>query len=342
MNVLLAVVLLGMVNDVDSLSNSDVHRTDYGLSVSDVIRRYFTSGRTLLVLLPGNGAKVTRDSAPEIQADEDFKIADVVLEKVNEEIRLPLHVLRICSVPTKVMSDTEEIYSSYLMFITSETGDVAMGNLNTQLQILKENFLLNSKAQFLFVIPRTTDIPSDLAFRILNLSWKYGIANALLMISSSSYSDQSGYNDFKSIIKLNVSEINLYTLFPYSREQNCSDVKKITVLDTFSLNSGGESVHNSDSVLERNVKNLYGCPVKVVTREHPPTVVDTSSDGNANCTGLEIKILLFILGHMNAKAVFSIIPSTNRTSMEMLGALLDGMIQDLQILQLVPCRYTWA
>ena len=329
MNVLLALALLGIVTDVDSLSNNGVHRTDYGFvssSVSDVIRRYFTSGRTLLVVLPGNGANVTRDSTPEIQADEDFKIADVVLEKVNEEIRLPLKMLRICSVPTKVMSDTEEIYSSYVMFITSETGDGAMGNLNRQLQILKENSLLNSRAQFLFVvISRTTDTPSDLAFRILNLSWKYRIANALLMISSSSYSDRNVYNDFTNNIKVNVSEINLYTLFPYSKEQNCSNVKKITVLGKYSLNAKGESLHNSDLVLKRNIKNLYGCPVKVVTRVQPPTVIDTSNDGNANCTGLEIKVLLSILGHMNAKAVFSILPSKNRTSSEMLGVLLEGL-----------------
>lgn len=65
--------------------------------------------------------------------------------------------------------------------------------------------------------------------------------------------------------------------------------------------------------------------MKVVTRERPPTVVDTSSDGNANCTGLEINLLLFILGHMNATPVFTIIPSTNRTPFDMLGALLDGI-----------------
>ena len=326
---LLALSILGMVTNVDSLSNNDVHRTDYrfvSLSVSEVIQRYFTSGRTLLFLLPGNGSNATRDSATEIQPDEDFKTADVMLEKVNEEIRWPLHVLRICSVPTKVMSDTEEIYSSYVMFVTCETGDDVMMNLNMQLEILKENFLLNSRAQFLFVvISRTTDMPSDLAFRILNLSWKYKIANALLMIPSSSYSDQNGYNDFTSNVKVNVSEINLYTLFPYSREQNCSDVKKITFLDQFSLNSKGETVHNSDFVLKRNIKNLYGCPVKVVTRDLPPIVVDTSSDGNANCTGLEINLLLFILGHMNATAVFSIIPSKNRTSFDMFGSLLDGI-----------------
>jgi hypothetical protein len=76
---------------------------------------------------------------------------------------------------------------------------------------------------------------------------------------------------------------------------------------------------------KRDIKTLYGCPVKVVTRERPPIVVDISSDGNANCTGLEIDVLLFILGHMNATAVFNIIPSTNRTAFDMLWALLDGI-----------------
>jgi hypothetical protein len=327
MNVFVALALLGMVINVNPLSNEDVHRTNYrfvGLSVSEVIRRYFTSGRTLLFLLPGNGTNVTRDSAAEIQADEDFKIVDVVLEKVNEEIRWPLHVLRSCSVATEVVSDIE-IYNSYVILITSERGDDIMRNLITQLEILKENFLLNSRAQFLFVvISRKTDISSDLAFRILNLSWKYLIADALLMISSS-YSDQNGNTDFTSSTDQNVSVINFYTLFPYSREQNCSDVKKITFLGKVSLNAKGESVNNFDLISKRNIKNLYGCPLKVVTYDRPPAVVDTSRDGNANCTGLEITLLLIILGHMNSTSVFSVVPSTNSTTLGTFGAVLERL-----------------
>jgi hypothetical protein len=328
MNVFLALALLGMVIDVNSLSNKDVHRTNYrfiGLSVSGVIRRYFTPGRTLLFLLPENGTNVTRDSAAEIQADEDFKIVDVVLERVNEEIRWSLHVLRSGSVPTEVMYDIEEIYNSYVIFITSERGDDIMSNIITQLEFLKENVLLNSRAQFLFVvISRKTDISSDLAFRILNLSWKYLITDALLMISSS-YSDQNGNTDFTSSTKENVSVINFYTLFPYSREQNCSDVKKITFLGKVSLNAKGESVKNFDLIFKRNIKNLYGCPLKVVAYNRPPAVVDTSRDGNANCTGLEITLLLIILGHMNSTAVFSIVPSTNRTTLDIFGAVLERL-----------------
>jgi hypothetical protein len=319
-----------MVFDVHLLSNNNVHRTNYrfvSLSVSEVIRRYFTSGRNLLFLLPGNGANVTRDSAAEIQADEDFQIVDVVLEKVNEEIRWPLRVLRSCSVPTKALSNIEKNYNSYVIFVTPERGYDVMRNLITQLENLKENFLLNSRAQFLFVvISRTTDISSDLAFRILNLSWKYLIADALLMISSPSYSDQNGNTDFTSSIKENVSVINLYTLFPYSREQNCSEVKKITFLDKVSLNARGESVHNFDLIFKRNIKNLYSCPLKVVTYDCPPTVVDISSDGIANCTGFEMNILLFILGHMNATAVFNIIPSTNRTAAGISGEVLYEVV----------------
>jgi hypothetical protein len=226
----------------------------------------------------------------------------------------------------EVLSNTEEIYGNYLMFLMPKRGDDAMGNLITQLQILKENFLLNSRAQFLFVVTsRTTDIPSDLAFRILNLTWKYMIANALLMISSPSYSHQKVSNDVTSNIKANTPVINLYTLSPYSREQNCSDVKNITVLDKFYLNVKGEFVHNSDLVLKRHITDLYGCPVKVITFDSPPTVVDISSDRNANCTGIEINLMLFILEKMNATALCNVVPSNNRSLHSIYGDLLEGL-----------------
>jgi hypothetical protein len=327
MNMLLAIAFLGMVTQVESRLY-DVLSTEYrfvSLSVTDVIQRYFTPGRTLLVLLPGT-SKVTRDSVAKTQTDEDFKAVDVVLEELNDEMRWPLHMFRICSPPVEVLSDTEEIYGSYVIFLMSERGDDAMGNLMTQLELLKDNLLLNSRAQFLFiVISRTNDMPSDLAFRILNLSWKYMIGNAILMMQSSSYSDQKGSNDVTSNIKANVPVVNLFTFSPYSREQNCSDVKNIMLLDKSYLNVKGEFIRNSDLVLKRSITNLYGCPVKVITYDLPPTVVDISKDGNANCTGLEINILLFILEQMNTTAVFSIIPSTNKTLSSIFGEFLDGL-----------------
>jgi hypothetical protein len=330
MNVLLALASLGMLTDVETFLQKDVLGKEHhfvSLTVSEVVKRYFTAGRTLLVLLPENSGNATRDLIAERQTDEDFQIADVVLEKLNREMRCPLHVFRICCLPTKVMPDTEEIYSSYITFITSQTGDDVTENLITQLKLLKKKLLLNSRAQFLFVvITRTHDIPSDLAFRLLNLSWNYTIGNVLLMISSYSHFSQNVSNNFTSTVKANVLEINLFTFAPYSRDQNCSDVKNVIILDKFSLNGNGEFTHNSDLVLKRNIKNLYGCPLKVVTYDLPPTVVDISSDGNANCTGLEIKILLFILENINATAMFNVISPANKTLYGIFATLVDRLL----------------
>lgn len=296
------------------------------LSVTDVIRQHFTPGRSVLVTLPGSTGNVTRNSPTKMFLEEDeLKMFDVLLKNVNELTCWPLHVFRCCYNTKGTMPYNDKLYHSYIIFIRSETGDDDSANIISQLKYLKEIMLLNSRARYLLIVTsQTPDTPSDVAFRILNAAWKYMIVDVILMVQSVSLNRNS--SNLLTSNEVIVSVIDVFTFFPYAKEQNCSNVKSVMLLDRFFPNDTGESIHKNNNLFpNRNIANLYGCPIKVITYHFPPTVVDTSSDGIANCTGLEINVLFFILESLNATVVFKIIPLTSGSFYGGYAGLFEGL-----------------
>jgi hypothetical protein len=250
---------------------------------------------------------------------------DIVLRKIHEETGWPLRVLRSSISKNSTSLAETEICLNYIIFIRPEEDIGAAKNLLNQLQYLNDSFLFNPRAHFFFIIiSRSHGISSDLAVTILNASWKFMIGDALLMIWSS-YLNQNSANLSTSGENVKVPLINIFTFSPYARENNCSDVKSVVLLATTFLNDSRECIYNTDMFQERKADNLYGCPVKVITHHIPPAVVDVSEGGKANCTGLEINALLFILKHINATVMYSIKPFFNKSSTEKIKALLDEL-----------------
>ncbi|PNF42172.1 hypothetical protein B7P43_G08335 [Cryptotermes secundus] len=243
---------------------------------------------------------------------------------MNDEARWPFRVLRCSSAKNTTALNNIEIYRSYIIFIRPQQDGGETKNLINQLRYLKTSFLLNPRAQFLFLISsHTPDMSSGLAFKILNASLKFMIVDVLLMIRST-YVTQNSANLLMSNENVNVSLINVFTLFPHARENNCSGVKAVVLLDTIFLNDSREFIYNKDSFKERSV-NMYGCPVKVITYHLPPVVVDVSKGGRANCTGLEIDILLYILEYINATVTYSVRPLIKETRFARITALIEGL-----------------
>lgn len=281
------------------------------LSATDFIIRHFTHGRPVIIILPGSTGNIKRNSPDKIFIQEyEFKMSDILLKNVNEQTYWPLYVF-CCYDTTGTMPDNDKLYHSYIIFIRSETGGDASSNIIRQLNYLKENYLLNSRGRFLVVVNSpTSDTTSDVAFRVLNAAWKYLIVDVILMVVSVPLNINNS-NHLKSN-ELIEPVIDLFTFLPYSKEQNCSNVKSITHLYGLFPNYTEKSIPKKINLLpNRNIKNLYRCPVKVSTYHNPPTIVDTSSGGFANCTGLEVNVLVFILQSLNATVAFKIIPPTN-------------------------------
>lgn len=329
MRLLLVLASLAIIRDAEPHTYNDGLTTEYilvGLNVVNAMRGHFTPGRTVLVLLPGSSNEVAGDTVSSMISDDNYlNMLDIVLQKMNDESRWPFRVLHPSSAEDKTALNNIEIYHSYIIFIRPEQDDGATKNLINQLRYLKNSFLLNPRAQFLFVITsHTPDTSSDLAFRILNASWKFMIADVLLMIWST-YLNQNSAVLLTSTENVNVSLINVFTLFPYAKENNCSDVKSVVFLDKIFLNDSGEFIYNTDSFKERKVENMYGCPVKVFTYHLPPVVVDVSKGGRANCTGLEINIVLFILKYLNATVTYSMRPLINESRLARITALIEGL-----------------
>jgi hypothetical protein len=296
------------------------------LSVAKIIRQHFTPGRSLFVSLPESTGNVTQNSSTEIFLNEDdLKMLGILLKEINEQTYCPVYVIRCCSHIRGTKPGDIKLYQSYIIFIHSQTHDNASLNLVRQLDHLEENVLLNNRAKFILVVTSQTAYnTSNLALKILNVSWRYKIVDVLLMIQSLSLNRNGA--DLPMSNEVNSPIIELFTFFPYTREQNCSDMMRVTLLDTLFINDNLDSVYKKKNLFpKRNIANLYGCPVKVITYHFPPTVVDISNSGNANCTGLEINILSFIIKSLNATVAFKIVPSTNGSFFRKYVALLAGL-----------------
>jgi hypothetical protein len=330
MKLLLVLASLGIITGVKPRTYNDGLTTEnilVALNVVSVMRRHFTPGRTVLVILPGASHEVAGDTMSSIISDDDYlMMLDIVLQKINDEkTRWVFRLLRPSSAENTTALNNIEIYHSYIIFIRPEQNDGVEKNLINNLRYLKNSFLLNPRAQFIFVVTsHTPDMSSDLAFRILNASWKLMILDVVLMIWSA-YLNKNKANLLTSSENVNVSLINVFTLFPYSSENNCSDVKSVVQLRTIFLNDSGEFIHNTDSFKERKIENLYGCPVKVFTYHIPPVVVDVSKGGKANCIGLEINVLRFILKYINATVKYQIRPLIKESHLARVTALIDGL-----------------
>jgi hypothetical protein len=171
---------------------------------------------------------------------------------------------------------------------------------------------------------QTSDTSSDVAFRILNAAWKYMIVDVIFMVQSVLLITD-GFNLLNSD-EVKVPVIDFFTFLPYAKEQNCSNAKSVMLLDRLFPNDTGESNHKENNLFpKRNIANIYGCPVKVITYHSPPVIVDISSDGIANCTGLEINILSFILESLNATVVFEVVPPKNESYLTTYAMLIEGL-----------------
>jgi hypothetical protein len=328
MKLLLALASLGFMGDVEPLEYNDeitAEKMFASLHVINVMREHFTPGRAVLLVLPGTSQGNTGDAVPSSLPEDGYTgTLDVLLQRVNDESRWPLRVLRPCSSENATSMTKIKLYLNYIILIRTEQNN-SVKNLVNQMQYLEDSFLLNPRARFLLVINSCTpDKSSELAFRILNASWKFMIVDALLIIWCSCLNHNSA-ELLTSSKNVNVSLINVFTFFPYAIENNCSDVKRAVLVATTFLNDSADFVRNMNLFKERNIPNLHGCPVKVLTYHVPPAVLDVSKDGKPNCTGLEINVLFFILQHLNATVMYSIMPSIKQSPTAKISALIDGL-----------------
>jgi len=120
------------------------------------------------------------------------------------------------------------------------------------------------------------------------------------------YSRPIKVNDVDTDMKLVV-----YTWFPYESSECCTEVKDITLLDSWVISAQGHFTKNIDLFSRKINKSFNGCPIKAVVRDGNIYITTsyfnrTYANGSvvSYIEGLEIKLLLIVLQQMNMTYVY--------------------------------------
>jgi hypothetical protein len=162
----------------------------------------------------------------------------------------------------------------------------------------------NSEARF--VVASASEFSMLQQTEILDYFSKLRIYNCIIVSREhydidKEYSSQIKANDVDTGIKLKV-----YTWFPYQSSDRCTEVKNITLLDSWFISAQGHFTKNTDLFSEKISKTLNGCSMTAVVRdaewEFTTDFVNyTDSNGNVvtEIYGTESFLLKFVLEQMN-------------------------------------------
>ena len=207
------------------------------------------------------------------------------------------------SVPEK--SDFIDRDGSYILLIPDGNIKSLQAEINAvALEGTKFTRLWHSEARFVvagandFSVSQQTDIFDYLSqFRIYNCI----IVSREHYIIDKEYSMQENDNDVDTCKKIVV-----YTWFPYLSSDRCTEVKDITLLDSWVISEQGHFTKNTDLFPRKISNSLNGCPMKAVVRDSDLIYTtyygnDTDSNGSVvtKVSGFEVDIMTMVLKQMN-------------------------------------------
>ena len=127
------------------------------------------------------------------------------------------------------------------------------------------------------------------------------IVSRELYLTGTDYSSPNKDNDVETVMKLVV-----YTWFPYQTSDRCTEVKDITILDSWVISAQGHFTKNTDFFPRKISKSLNGCPMKVAVRDLDWFITAyydyeeiSSVSVLKNVGGFEVDLLTIILYQLN-------------------------------------------
>ena len=182
---------------------------------------------------------------------------------------------------------TYSVCGSYIILTTSVTV------LQNQLQRLSNGIYWNPGGRFVVALLNNFFDPPLIAQWVLKELWKRKITDSVVVVPN-------GEGE-------RIPALNAYTWYPYQSTLQCTEVKNITLLDTWVKKGNGYFMKKTDLFPQKISKNLHGCPMRIATTETIFTVKDPYlvSLRQSNTTklmykdGWEVKLLEIITGTMN-------------------------------------------
>jgi len=202
-------------------------------------------------------------------------------------------------------SDFVDRDGSYIILIPNEN----IENLKAEINVLaRESFRYtrpwNSEARF--VVAGANEFSMTQQTDIFHFFSKRRIYNCIIVsrehyVIDKEHSNPINVNDVETGMKFGV-----YTWFPYKSEDRCTEVRDITLLDSWVISAQGHFTKNTD-LFPRKISNRFSrCPMKaVVLNDHSYFTTNyvhyKDSNGNIHnyVAGLEYDLLRVIWEQMN-------------------------------------------
>ena len=269
-----------------SLTVQEVHLV---LSLTYISHRYFASGRTVVISSPATYRDVKQELIAEIHRTAIWPVVVTADGNIN--------------IPEK--SGFIDRDGSYIILIP----DGNIKSLHREIHGLgvernKYKRLWNSEARFVvaganqFSISQQRDIFDY--FSILRIHNCIIVSREKYVIDKE-YRKPINVNDVDTGMKLGV-----YTWFPYQSSDRCTEVKDITVLDSWVISAQGHFTKDTDLFPRKINNNLNRCPMKAVVYDGhwdftTQYVNHTYSNGSVSriVVGMKIPLLRAVLQKMN-------------------------------------------
>jgi hypothetical protein len=264
---------------------------------------YFAPGRSLLI------------SSPSTYGD----LQQLMIEEIHRNAAWPVVVSvdGIISQPDK--TDYIDRDGSYILLIPDGNIEI-LKNENLGLLVVRNKFtrLWNSEARF--VVAGVNEFSVSQQTEIFEFFSKFRIYNCIIIspeqdVIDNEYGRHINVNDVDTIVKLGV-----YTWFPYQNSDSCTEVKNITLLDSWIISALGYFTKNTDLFPSKVRNRLNGCPMKALVRDGAwelTTNYTNQTDSNGNVVtkivGMEMDLLSIVLKQINMTFVHAPTPESIAT-----------------------------
>jgi len=287
---LLSAIANGELLPSKSLSLQEIHLVR---CLTYVSHKYFAPGRSLLISAPTTYRDVQQELIAEVQRNSIWPIVVTVDGNISK--------------PNK--TDFINRDGSYIILLP----DGNINNLKAEIKriaIDREQYtrIWNSEARF--VVAGANQFSMSQKVDILHFFSKRRIYNCIIVSQEHNVID-NGYSRQKKVNYVDTGmKLGVYTWFPYKSSNRCTEVKDITILDSWIISAQGHFTKSTDLFPRKISNNLNGCPMKAVVRDthwYLTTKYVYYNDSNGNVlkyvAGLEYDLLRVVLQQMNMSFV---------------------------------------
>ena len=257
--------------------------------LTHISHKYFAPGRSLLI------------SSPSTYGD----LQQLLIAEIHRTAIWPVVVTVDGNISKADKTDYIDGDGSYIILIPDGNIEI-LKNENLFLPVLRNKFTRFWNSEARFVVAGANEFSMSQQKDIFDFFSKLRMYNCIIVspeqdVVDEEYGTQINENNVNKFVKLGV-----YTWFPYQSTDSCTEVKDITLLDSWFNSAQGHFTKNTELFPRKVKSSLNGCPMKAVVEDGDWNLTtsyinETDSNGNVfmKVVGMEMDLLRVVLQQMN-------------------------------------------